>query len=120
RIASDIKDIWALQPRFEARSSRRMNGFLEQPRFRAGLDFLLMRAEAGEVDAALGQWWLDFLAADGRTRATMLQMQTQASGGAGKKRRRRRRKSAPAADGTSAEAASSTGADDPAESAACL
>ncbi|MEI7430512.1 MAG: polynucleotide adenylyltransferase PcnB, partial [Betaproteobacteria bacterium] len=32
RVAGDIKDIWALQPRFEQRSGKRPYGVLEQPR----------------------------------------------------------------------------------------
>ncbi|MDR3300299.1 MAG: polynucleotide adenylyltransferase PcnB [Candidatus Accumulibacter sp.] len=104
RVAGDIKDIWALQPRFELRSGKRSHGLLEQPRFKAGLDFLLLRAESGEVDAALGQWWLNFLNADGETRAAMLLAQGP---GAEKKRRRRKRKSGAAAgvaaDTTTAE-----------------
>ena len=94
RVAGDIKDIWALQPRFEQRSGKRPHGLLEQPRFKAGLDFLLLRAEAGEVDAALGQWWSDFLAADGEARTAMLLPQ---SADAPKKRRRRKRKTAASA-----------------------
>jgi poly(A) polymerase len=39
RIAGDIKDIWALQPRFEQRAGKRPYALLEQPRFRAGYDF---------------------------------------------------------------------------------
>jgi poly(A) polymerase len=89
RVAGDIKDIWALQPRFETRSGKRPYGLLAQPRFKAGLDFLLMRAEAGEADAALGQWWQEFLEADGAARAAMLLPQDDAS--ARKKRRRRKR-----------------------------
>jgi poly(A) polymerase len=91
RVAGDIKDIWALQPRFELRSGKRPYGLLEQPRFKAGLDFLLMRAESGEVDAALGQWWQDFLDADGAARAAML---LPPADGARKKRRRRKRQAA--------------------------
>jgi hypothetical protein len=33
RIAGDIKDIWALQPRFEQRSGKRPYGVLQQPAF---------------------------------------------------------------------------------------
>jgi poly(A) polymerase len=31
-----------------------------QPRFRAGYDFLRLRADVGEVDTALADWWEDF------------------------------------------------------------
>ena len=107
RVAGDIKDIWALQPRFEQRSGKRPHGLLEQPRFKAGLDFLLMRGDAGEVDAALGQWWSDFFAADGATRTAMLLPQTA---DAPKKRRRRKRK--PAASPTDATSTAAPAAAD--------
>ena len=89
RIAGDIKDIWALQPRFEQRSGKRPYALLEQPRFRAGYDFLLLRADSGEVDSELAQWWTRFIEHEGEDRAAMLL--PQGSDGP-KKRRRRRRK----------------------------
>jgi poly(A) polymerase len=92
RVASDIKDIWALQPRFELRSGKRAYRLLEHPRFKAGLDFLLMRAESGEVDAASGEWWTNFFGSDDENRAALLLMQTS---DAQKKRRRRKRKTPP-------------------------
>ncbi|TPW00657.1 MAG: poly(A) polymerase [Alphaproteobacteria bacterium] len=91
RIAGDIKDIWALQPRFEQRSGKRPYGVLEQPRFKAGYDFLLLRAESGEVDSEIGEWWSEFLDAGDDARAAMLLPQQP---GEAKKRRRRKRKPA--------------------------
>ncbi len=93
RVAGDIKDIWALQPRFEQRSGKRPYGVLEQPRYRAGYDFLLLRAESGEVEDELAQWWTDFMNCDGDERAAMLLPQTP---GTAKKRRRRRKPAATA------------------------
>ncbi|MDO9635659.1 MAG: polynucleotide adenylyltransferase PcnB, partial [Thiobacillus sp.] len=55
-----IKEIWALQPRFEQRGGQRPYRLLEHPRFRAAYDFLLLRAESGEVDTELGDWWTRF------------------------------------------------------------
>ena len=95
RVAGDIKDIWALQPRFEQRSGKRPYGVLEQPRFKAAYDFLLLRAESGEVGAELGQWWTDFMNRDGDARAAML---LPPKPDEAKKRRRRKRK--PAAGAT--------------------
>ncbi|MDR2625616.1 MAG: polynucleotide adenylyltransferase PcnB, partial [Zoogloeaceae bacterium] len=87
RIAGDIKEIWALQPRFEHRVGRRPYGVLEHPRFRAAYDFLCLRAKAGEIDAALPAWWLAFQDADTDTRNQML----AALSPEGVKRRKRRR-----------------------------
>ena len=88
RIAGDIKDIWALQPRFEQRSGKRPYGVLQQPRFKAGYDFLLLRAESGELDPEVGAWWTDFLHASDQGRAAML---LPSQPGETRKRRRRRR-----------------------------
>lgn len=92
RIAGDIKEIWALQPRFENRAGKRPYGLLEHPRFRAAYDFLLLRAESGEIDSELGTWWTTFQQVDGDERAAMLLPEKS-----DKKRRRRRKK--PRADG---------------------
>ncbi len=84
RVAGDIKDIWILQPRFEKRAGKTPYRLLEQPRFRAGYDFLLLRAQSGEIGSELADWWLDFQNADGPQREVMLVPDV-----APKKRRRR-------------------------------
>ncbi len=89
RISGDIKDIWALQPRFEKRSGKLPIRLLAQPRFRAGYDFLLLRADSGELPQELAHWWRDFQEADEATRETMLVPEVR-----GKKRRRSRAKAA--------------------------
>ena len=86
RIAGDIKEIWALQPRFEKRAGKTPYRLLEQPRFRAGYDFLALRAQSGEVDQDIADWWLNFQNADGPGREALL-----VPDAAVKKRRRRRR-----------------------------
>jgi poly(A) polymerase len=86
RIAADIKEIWTLQPRFENRAGRRPLRLIEQPRFKAGLDFLLLRAESGEAPQELADWWLAFLGADTGQRLAMLSPEKKPA------RRRRRRK----------------------------
>jgi len=93
RIAGDIKEIWALQPRFEKRAGRSPFRLIEQPRFRAGYDFLVLRAESGEIDAAAAQWWTDFQNADNGARETLLQPE------AGPKKRRRRSRGRKAHEG---------------------
>jgi poly(A) polymerase len=94
RYGADMKDIWALQARFLNRSGRRPWQLIEHPRFRAGLDFLLLRCASREIDAEIGTWWEKFPRADEATRAGMLQ---KGSAGAAKKRRRPRRKKKPVA-----------------------
>ncbi|MCH7344234.1 polynucleotide adenylyltransferase PcnB [Pelomonas sp. CA6] len=60
KLAADMREIWMMQPRFERRSGSGPQRLIEQARYRAGFDFLALRAEAGEVDAALADWWEDF------------------------------------------------------------
>ena len=49
-----------LQPRFENTRGKRPQRLAGHPRFRAGYDFLLLRAESGEADPALAKWWTEF------------------------------------------------------------
>ncbi|HZW12819.1 MAG TPA: polynucleotide adenylyltransferase PcnB [Noviherbaspirillum sp.] len=91
RIATDMRDLWAMQPRFERRTGKSPYKLLEHPRLRAGYDFLLLRCESGEIDMEIGDWWTDFIAADGPGREALLAKlrKPEGEGGAAKKRRRR-------------------------------
>ena len=60
RFEATIKEIWALQPRFEQRAGARPFRLLEHPRFRAAYDFLALRAQAGEAAQELVDWWTRF------------------------------------------------------------
>lgn len=72
RYDAVMKEIWAAQPRFAARSGRRPFRLLEHPRFRAAYDFMLLRCESGEVDSELGKWWQIFQHANSGEREAML------------------------------------------------
>jgi poly(A) polymerase len=96
RIASDMRDIWAMQPRFERRVGKSPYKLLEHPRLRAGYDFLLLRCASGEIDQEIGDWWTDFMAADGPEREALLARKPKAEGeGAPARKRRRRSRSKP-------------------------
>lgn len=96
RFSYATREIWSLQYRLEHRQRKRVLKLMEQKRFRAAYDFLLMRAEAGEVDPALASWWSEIQEATDETRASMLKSLTgeapPGAEGAPKKRRRRRRR----------------------------
>ena len=81
-----MKEIWLLQQRFEQRSGQRPFRLLEQPRFRAAFDFLLLRCASGEVNDELGLWWDEFQDASTERQKEMLQPE-----GLGDKKRRRRK-----------------------------
>jgi len=83
-----MKEIWLMQLRLEQRAGQRPFRLLEQPRFRAGFDFLLLRCASGEVDDELGLWWDEFQNVSAERRAEMLQPEQAAD----KKRRRKPRR----------------------------
>ena len=91
RFTAVMKEIWALQPRFEQRSGRRPFGLLAHERFRAGFDFLVLRSASGEAPGELSQWWEKFQQAGEAERQAMLMAPAP---GEHRRRRRRRRKSA--------------------------
>jgi poly(A) polymerase len=92
KLTATMREIWAMQPRFEQRSGQRPYRLLESSRFRMAYDFLALRAASGEVSADLEAWWRAFQGANADTRAAMLVPDT-----APKKRRRRRHKKRPEA-----------------------
>jgi poly(A) polymerase len=99
KLAGDMREIWSMQPRFEKRNGSAPFGLVEQARFRAGFDFMCLRAEVGEVDVELADWWEDFSLADDESRVALLQAVKPApravrGEGEAKKRPRRRRKPA--------------------------
>jgi poly(A) polymerase len=92
KLTATMREVWGMQPRFEARSGPRAYRLLEAPRFRMAYDFLALRAASGEVAAELEAWWRAFQSADIETRKAMLLPDTGP-----RTRRRRRRRKPPAA-----------------------
>ncbi len=93
RITSDMREIWAMQPRFERRSGKSPYKLLEHPRMRAGYDFLLLRCASGEINNEIGEWWTAFIAADGAEREALINNRQRAENDAPAKKRKRRRRS---------------------------
>ena len=81
RLTFFIRDVWRLQTRLERKSAR---GVLDHPRFRAAYDFLALRAQVGEADTDLVQWWTDAQTARGTNKSK--------SATTSQPRRRRRRR----------------------------
>jgi poly(A) polymerase len=72
KLAGDMREIWLMQPRFEKRVGSAPFGLVEQPRFRAAFDFMRLRAENGELDMVLSDWWEAFSLADDDRRNDMV------------------------------------------------
>ena len=112
KLAGDMREIWTMQPRFDKRNGSAPFGLVEQARFRAGFDFMRLRAEVGEVDEELADWWETFSTSSDDTRADMLQSVKPAPRAVkadgtpvARKRPRRRRKPAGSGPSTGGDAA---------------
>ncbi|MEK9804572.1 MAG: polynucleotide adenylyltransferase PcnB, partial [Curvibacter sp.] len=68
KLAADMREIWMMQPRFDKRVGNTPFGLVEQPRFRAGFDFMRLRADTGEIEEVLADWWEDFSLANDELR----------------------------------------------------
>ena len=73
KLAGDMREIWLMQPRFERRTASSAQSLVQQARFRAGYDFLRLRADCGELDAELADWWEDFHLGTDEDREAMLE-----------------------------------------------
>ncbi|MCF6281650.1 MAG: polynucleotide adenylyltransferase PcnB, partial [Candidatus Polarisedimenticolaceae bacterium] len=72
RFSIPMREIWSLQGRFERRSGKQPQRLASHPRFRAAYDFLVLRAEAGETDMALADWWTQYQGVDDEERNQMI------------------------------------------------
>lgn len=78
KLGTDMREIWTMQPRFEKRVGSSPYSLLEQPRFRAGFDFLRLRAQTGEIETELAEWWEKFSTAYDDERHAMIEAVRQA------------------------------------------
>ncbi len=104
RFTLGVREMFAAQPRLEQPRGRRALRMLEQPRFRAGFDLLLLRAEIGLAAKDIAEWWTrvqEASQADRDRMADALGVPRQSAEGPARRgprrRRRRGRGRAPAA-----------------------
>ncbi|MCW8828997.1 MAG: polynucleotide adenylyltransferase PcnB, partial [Gammaproteobacteria bacterium] len=93
RFSLQSREIWEWQERLKRNSGKRALNMLEQSRFRAAYDFLLLRARNGEASQELADWWTRFQQTDEAQRNSMLR---SSPAGKGKRRRRRAPRKRPA------------------------
>lgn len=87
-ITQSMRDVWFMQNKFSRTVGSRPYRLLEQAKFRAGYDFLQLRAETGGADMELVDWWTKFQVADDELRR---KMSAPPKGGASKPRSKSRR-----------------------------
>ena len=93
RFTSTMRDIWGLQTRFHYRSGKRAMSVLEHEKFRAGYDFLCIRAQAGETteDSDLEEdckWWTDIQKQSAEQQKNAMFASTKKRSGNSSRRRR--------------------------------
>ncbi|MEN9657893.1 MAG: hypothetical protein RL571_1358 [Pseudomonadota bacterium] len=103
RYGAAMKEIWLLQPRFEQRVGTRPWRLMEQQRFRAAYDFLMLRVECGMVEKSLGDWWTRFQNASEDERVTLMTAAADngkpaATSSTAARKRRRRKPTGPKAE----------------------
>ena len=91
RFSQPMREIWELQWRLPQRFGSRAERLVENPRFRAGYDFLLLREHSGEALDGLGEWWTRYQQCDSDQRRQMVNL----LGAGGPRKRRRRKRPAP-------------------------
>ena len=92
RFQGVMKDIWILQDKLARREGKRAFKAFEHPKFRAGYDFLLLRAEIENTPALieLAQWWTDFQTVSNDARVQMIKGVKASPGGKRRSPRKRR------------------------------
>jgi len=90
RFGLMIKDIWHMQPQLQHPTQKRAMRTLDNKRFRAAYDFLLLRASVGESElAAVCEWWTKIQT---KTRSEQEEMCGNLSARGQKKRKRRNKR----------------------------
>ena len=107
RFSLQSREIWEWQERLARSTGKRAQRLMEQPRFRAAYDFLLLRAESGEDLAELAEWWRALQESEPAAQAQLLRQTNRPAGlapeagdGPVKKKRRRRPRKRPAGPAT--------------------
>ncbi len=67
-----MREIWVMQPRFDKRSGSTPFSMVAHIRFRAGFDFLRLRADVEDIAEGLVEWWQEFSITDDAQRHDML------------------------------------------------
>ncbi|MFQ3304238.1 MAG: poly(A) polymerase, partial [Oceanospirillaceae bacterium] len=71
RFSTPMKEIWDMQLRLPRRHGNRAAELVDNKRFRAAYDFILLREASGEDLENLGEWWTEYQFASGERREQM-------------------------------------------------
>lgn len=85
RFTTPMREMLAMQPRFETIRGKRAVKLLEHRRFRAAYDFMKLRAKCGDFDPELANFWTNVQLQNAAERAASFEL-----GGTAKSTKRRR------------------------------
>ena len=94
RFTTPMREMLAMQPRFDVRRGKRAMNLLEHRQFRAAYDFMILRSRCGEFDADLARFWTEVQTQNVEERRKSFDLQQAPRGTSGKRPRRRRRRGA--------------------------
>ncbi|MFI3189882.1 MAG: polynucleotide adenylyltransferase PcnB [Methylococcales bacterium] len=92
-ITLAMREVWSLQPKFNAQFGSKPSRLITHPRFRAGYDFLLLRAQTGGADLELAKWWETYQNANENEQRKMTAPPRQAKTSNSPRKRNYRKKS---------------------------
>jgi poly(A) polymerase len=94
RFTAPMREMVAMQPRFDLQKGKRAFNLLEHRRFRAAYDFMMLRAEVGDVPIETAHFWTNVQKQEGDERLESFGIGENApAAGPKRKRRPRRRRS---------------------------
>ncbi|MEM8683686.1 MAG: polynucleotide adenylyltransferase PcnB [Pseudomonadota bacterium] len=91
RFTIPMREMLALQPRFQHTRGKRAMKLLDHRRFRAAYDFMMLRAQVGQADPDLATFWTDVQSLPGSERTSKFQVSSSPQGRRRNRRRRRRK-----------------------------
>ncbi len=91
RFTAPMREMLALQPRMLHTRGQRAMRLLDHRRFRAAYDFMLLRAEVGEIDKQIADFWTQAQSLSREERVRHFQIRTASKSGRRRRRRRKRR-----------------------------
>jgi poly(A) polymerase len=91
RFTAPMREMLAMQPRFDVVRGKRAFNLLEHRRFRAAYDFMMLRAEVGEIDIETAHFWTDVQKQNAEQRLESFGIGRKTDAGQRRRRPRRRR-----------------------------
>lgn len=92
RFTAPMREMLAMQPRFDTTKGRRAFNLLGHRRFRAAYDFMMLRAEVGDIDADTARFWTEVQKQNAEQRMESFGISKKTTGGKRRRRRPRRRR----------------------------